>query len=181
VVDENLESEYASYIPFLDFWGCGNEKLDRHEVYGFGFKTQQDDFAIAFDKEIIVDRINLLLDRSTTEKSLRTQYRLCKSNQWSFERARKRLSVTDWKERIVPALYRPFDLRFTCLVPDVVTNPRLKVMGHLLKENIALLVSRQVGWREMAQCICFKRNSRQFCSFVGFKRRVSRFPAIPQS
>jgi hypothetical protein len=179
VVDENLESEYASYIPFLDFWGCGNEKLDRHEVYGFGFKTQQDDFAIAFDKEIIVDRINLLLDRSTTEKSLRTQYRLCKSNQWSFERARKRLSVTDWKERIVPALYRPFDLRFTCLVPDVVTNPRLKVMGHLLKENIALLVSRQVGGEKWRNAFVSNAIADNFAVSLASKEGCHVFPLYP--
>lgn len=152
-VDLDLAEEYDCGIPFLDFWGTGNESIDRHNYYGFGIKTQQDEFAIAFDRQTIIQRIRQLLEPSTTEVELRRDFRLCKTNQWSFETARRRLPTMDWHKRIVRVLYRPFDNRWTCYVPDVVTNPRPKVMSHLLSKNLAMLTSRQVGggeWRHIS-------------------------------
>ncbi len=61
--------------------------------------------------------------------------------------------MAEWMKMIVPILYRPFDVRFTCYMPDVVTNPRPKVMAHLLETNVALLLSRQVSgeeWRHIS-------------------------------
>ncbi|MDD1444398.1 hypothetical protein MEO93_29490, partial [Dolichospermum sp. ST_sed3] len=145
--DSEISEEYEQYMPFLNIWGKGQENIDRHNIYGSGIKTQQDEFAIAFNAEIIQKRIHELLSKNMTEDMLRSKYRLCHTKQWNFTTARHRLSNLDWESHICEVTYRPFDIRWTCYLPDIVTNPRPKVMAQLInnQKNIALLTTRQLG------------------------------------
>jgi REP element-mobilizing transposase RayT len=171
-IDHVLQAEYENAVPFLSVWGSGNESSDRHQVYGFGFKTQQDEFAIAFERNTVEERLNLLLHPDTTERSLRERFKLCNTNQWSFAIARRRLAKMHWKKKIIRVLYRPFDWRFTCYLPDVVTNPRPRVMSHMMQANRALLASRQVTgneWRHIfvsdsvVECCAVSLASKEGC------------------
>jgi predicted helicase len=103
--DAERSREYGEWVPFLALWGSEDERRDRHVLYGFGIKTQQDEFAIAFDRPTLIGRIEKLLAPKTTEAELRNEFRLCKTNQWSFIRARRRLASDDWHRKITPVLY----------------------------------------------------------------------------
>ena len=141
-VVSDLEEEYLQFVPVDRVFGTGDPGKDKTKCYGTGFKTQQDEFAIAFDPGEFSSRMAELLAPDALEEELRGKYRFCATNQWSFEKARKTLSKLAWRDALIRCLYRPFDYRYTIFVREVVTNPRLKIMNHLLRPNISLCVGR---------------------------------------
>lgn len=174
--DAALFEEYSRWLAFLKLWGSGDERRDRHTVYGFGIKTQQDQFAVALTASTIKANVRKLLAPGMTEATLRQEFRLCTTNQWSFATARRRLANMDWEREVVPFLYRPFDLRYTCYLPDVVTNPRPRVMAQLLRPNVALLLSRQVGGSEWRHVLAGKHLVDNFAVSLNSKEGCHVFP-----
>jgi len=124
-------------------FGTGDWSIDKTSAYGSGFKSQQDEFAIAFSREEFISHVQALLEPRMTEKALREQFALCNTSQWSFLRARERLRKMDWRNLIQKVLFRPFDYRFTALIGDIVTNPRRNIMAQMERPNLALLATRK--------------------------------------
>ncbi|MFZ4381314.1 MAG: type ISP restriction/modification enzyme [Sandarakinorhabdus sp.] len=115
----------------------------RHKFYGSGFKTQQDEFAIAFTPAELQSNVERLLLPAMTEDLLRTEFSMCGSEQWNFHIARKRLSLLDWRKEIVSCQYRPFDYRFSIIHQDIISNPRFEIMNQYKDVNIGLCLGRQ--------------------------------------
>jgi type I restriction-modification system DNA methylase subunit len=130
-------------LPLAECFGSGKWQADKTYAYGSGFKSQQDDFAMAFTPAELISNVETLLRPSMTEPELRKRFSLCNTNQWSFLRARERLGQMNWKSQIQRVLFRPFDFRFTIITADIVTNPRREIMGQLERPNIALLATRK--------------------------------------
>ncbi len=107
-----------------------------------GIKTQRDDASIKISekecKEIKEDFLNL------SNQDLVSKYGFKDVRDWTIDFAK-----TDLKKNAIIAnkiLYRPFDFRFmnyTGKTKGVMGYPRLDVMKHLLKRNIAILTCRQ--------------------------------------
>jgi hypothetical protein len=142
-VEADLAHEYERGVYLPELFGTGDFQRDKTKRYGSGFKTQQDAFAICFTRNEIAKNVEYLLSPSTTESSLRAQFEMCSTEQWSFSVARSELQAIDWKSLLCPCVYRPFDVRFTVLHRGVVSNPRTIVMSQFLKPNIGLCVGRQ--------------------------------------
>jgi type I restriction-modification system DNA methylase subunit len=77
-----------------------------------GFLTTHDQFAISFSQEESAQKIIQLIN-STNENEARTFYRLCTQEQWNYDKAKRELQNSLWKEEITPITYRPFDTRYT--------------------------------------------------------------------
>jgi predicted helicase len=142
-VEEKLASEYEQGVFLPEFFGTGNYQNDKTSWYGSGFKTQQDEFAICFTREAIIENVSFLLEPSTSESILRSRFTMCGTDQWTFVQARKELRSITWESLICPCVYRPFDIRYTLLHRGVVSNPRTQVMRQFLKRNLGLCVGRQ--------------------------------------
>jgi hypothetical protein len=132
--------DWEAARPLVECFGTGNWQADKTYAYGSGFKSQQDEFALAFTRAELISNIETLLQPGMTEAELRTRFSLCNTSQWSFSRARQRLRRNDWRSQIQSVLFRPFDFRFTVMTADVVTNPRREIMSQLERPNLALLV-----------------------------------------
>jgi hypothetical protein len=105
--------------------------------------TTQDEFAISFTSEEAKEKVCRLL-ATETEAEARRIFRLCSQAQWSYERAKRELPRSDWESKVVPILYRPFDIRWTVYDSNVAVHRRERVMRHMLAgENLGLLTTRQ--------------------------------------
>jgi len=132
--------EYQSWHSITYAFGTGHYSKDKTRAYGTGFKTQQDEFAICFTPEEVCDHMAELLAPEMSEAKLRERYKLCSTQQWDFHAARSALEDTDWRKQLKKCLYRPFDERWTVFSRHVVTNPRLRIMCHLLQPNLGLCI-----------------------------------------
>ena len=135
--------DWEAAQPLAECFGTGNWLADKTGAYGSGFKSQQDEFALAFTARELTSHIEALLRPGMTETELRTRFALCNTTQWNFSRARERLPHSNWRNLVQRVLFRPFDFRFSVLTADIVTNPRREIMGQLERPNLALLATRK--------------------------------------
>jgi type I restriction-modification system DNA methylase subunit len=139
--DSSLRNEYNKYWKITDIFPLNN----------IGIVTSRDDLTIKWTSEEIWQTISEFANMNT--ESARTKYHLGKDSlEWKVSSAQEDLQKTGLKrELIVPILYRPFDMRYTYYTGHsrgFMCRPRSDVMGHVLKENLALLVMRQVSLNE---------------------------------
>jgi hypothetical protein len=122
-----------------------------HEIFqvnSVGIVTARDKLTIGWTKEEIWQRARLFSQMDP--EMAREAYGLGKdARDWKVEFAQKDLLDSGpTREKVVPVLYRPFDIRHTYYTGHsrgFLCMPRPEVMSHMLSgENIALLVSRQV-------------------------------------
>ena len=109
-----------------------------------GMVTTHDEFAIAFSESEIAKNVETLLATSS-EAEARNNFRLCSQSQWNYKNAKIALGSKQWKKKILPILYRPFDVRYTIDDANVAVHRRERVLRHLTgTKNLALLTDRQV-------------------------------------
>ena len=136
--DVALEEEYNKFWKVTDIF----------PVNSVGVVTARDHFTIKWTPEEVWKTITDFVQMNAEEA--RRKFKLKKDvRDWKVTFAKKDLmdSGPD-KKRIVPILYRPFDVRYTYYTGrsrGFHCMPRPEVMQHMLKENLGLLVSRQTG------------------------------------
>jgi len=114
-------------------------------VNTLGFQTHRDDFAIAFDRDEIVERVRALRDPGSSDAAIRESYGLRDNRDWKMASARAHLRHLDnWQEPIRRCSYRPYDERW-CYFSDLVMDyPRRELLDHVAgRETLTMLVSRQ--------------------------------------
>lgn len=110
-----------------------------------GIVTTHDDFAISWTAEEAVDKVERLL-ATTTEAEARQLFKLCSQDQWRYARAKQELADGAWRERVVPILYRPFDVRWTVYDRNVSVHRRERAFDHFIcRKNIGLAMMRQAS------------------------------------
>lgn len=140
------------WIEYMD----GLKLTDIFKVYSAGIATARDHFTIQWTKE---DMLEILRDFSQLPpEEARKKYNLRKDvRDWKVTFAQKDVINTKIDpNRVVPILYRPFDVRYTYYTGKsrgFLCMPRPEVMQHMLSgENIGLIVSRSVRgapWRDV--------------------------------
>ncbi len=152
------KSEFYLFVP-------RNEKaLDQYEQYpkvvevfpenSVGIVTARDGLTIKWTPdEVWTTVLNFSkLDAETARQA----YKLGKdARDWKVELAQKDLKHSGLdKKKIVPILYRPFDIRYTYYTGrsrGFHCMPRPGVMRHMMQENLGLIVPRRVelegGWQ----------------------------------
>lgn len=129
------QKEYSAWASVRDIFSRNGDPAP-------GIVTTHDQFAISWTREEAIDKVERLLD-TRSEAEARTQFRLCRQDQWQYKRAIKELADRAWKKEAVQLLYRPFDLRWTIFNRNVAVHRRERVMRHMLPgDNLGLLTSR---------------------------------------
>ena len=95
-----------------------------------GIVTTQDQFAISWTAADAVSKVERFL-ATKSEEEARSIWRLCSQDQWQYERAKDELANNDWRSRVEPVLYRPFDIRTTVYDRNVAVHRRERVMRHM--------------------------------------------------
>ncbi|MCX7854973.1 MAG: DUF559 domain-containing protein [Anaerolineae bacterium] len=127
-------------------WPRVNEIFPTNSV---GIVTARDNFAIAFNKTELQNRILQFQNVQGLPDDLLAQaYGLKDKPGWSLSAARKRIQAeSNPEEKIYRILYRPFDVRYIFYHEAVIERSRPEVMRHMLAgENLALVLPRRVEY-----------------------------------
>ena len=119
-----------------------------------GVVTARDKFVLDFDNNALLNRVADLRSNALSDEEIRAKYFVGKgavqyaagdSRSWKLPEVRQKVrSDEGWRDRVVPCLHRPFDVRPLYYVPWMVDWPRPEVMHHmLLGPNISLITTRQ--------------------------------------
>lgn len=131
----------------LDEYECGWRVTDIMSLNGDpapGMVTTQDQFAVSWSPEEAAQKVLRFLNTASEEQA-RAIWRLCSQSQWNYRRAKDELSTGEWRDRLQPILYRPFDTRWTVYDSNVAVHRRDRVMRHMLTgRNIGLCTTRSV-------------------------------------
>ncbi len=126
----DLRHEYSGFVPLSDIF----------EQSCVGFVTSRDAFAVAFDRESLLERIGALRDDTVPADELRARFPVGDLDVEAARRALRR--DPHWQDRAVEVLYRPFDRRWAYCSPAVMERPRLPFMENLMRPNVAIAVGR---------------------------------------
>lgn len=133
--DVDIRTEYYKYISIADFMPLKN----------YGFKTHRDHYAISFDEDELLSRLNTLTDNTLSDDKLLETYALSETRDWKLANARRLIrSDKQWRSHLFKCLYRPFDYRYCCLSQVMMDWPRLNIMQQMLVPNLALAITRSV-------------------------------------
>jgi len=112
-----------------------------------GVVTTQDSFAISWSKEEAANKVDRLLG-TKDEHEARTLFRLCTTNQWNYEKAKRELIDDNWRSNIYPIDYRPFDIRWTVYDSNVAVHRREAIMQHFAgHKNVGLVFNKRIESR----------------------------------
>ncbi len=143
------DPKYLMFYPInrklLEAYDAGFELARFMPMNQIGFQSHRDGFAVAFEKAVIENRLNDMLDDRLTDDDLRKRYDLSDNRDWQVKAARNRIMADNMlNERIVPCEYRPFDRRFCMLDETMMDYPRWSLLKNTMPaDNFGLNFVRQ--------------------------------------
>ena len=146
--DQANRDEYEE-MPLL------SEMTHNHSV---GVVTARDQLTIAFTPEEIWERVNrfslLEEEEARSEFNLRPDVR-----DWKVAYAQRDLREDPLeKSKILPILYRPFDIRFTYYtgrIKGFIGQPAAAIMSNMIEhDNIGLMTTRKIEVGDFGHAIC---------------------------
>ncbi len=110
-----------------------------------GFQTHRDDFAIDFEKSSLEKRIIEMRDKSIADDAFAERHSLADNRDWKLKSAREVVQKdSDWREKLVPCAYRPFDIRWGYFSEVAMDYPRRELIDNVVHQaNFCLNVVRQ--------------------------------------
>ena len=146
----------SPYYFYVDKPSMGKDQYDK----GFqiselvpenvsGIVSMGDNYAIANNKEELKARLQYVKAEPLLPEQLNEKYSLGKNYADFILSGIKQLTIND--ELFIPLSFRPFDERTTYFSEKVIWRPRKKVMSHMLRDNIAIVVCRQCNddWKHV--------------------------------
>jgi hypothetical protein len=121
-----------------------------------GFQSHRDGLAVAFDRNEMNQRINVMLDLDVGLEDAREKLGLIDSKEWTLAKARIRLQNNwpDFASRAVTCDYRPFDRRIGFFDISMMDRPRWELMQNAKDGlNLCLNVTRQTKAEKWRNCI----------------------------
>jgi len=136
--DAGLLAEYACGWSLRDVFAPNGDPAP-------GIVTTHDDFAISWSREEAIAKVERLL-ATRTESEARELFKLCSQDQWRYARAKLELADGGWREKVVPILYRPFDVRWTIYDRNVAVHRRERAFDNFVgRSNVGLAMMRQAS------------------------------------
>ena len=143
--DERALAQYEKFVKVTDIF----------PVKSTGIKTHRDNFVIDFDKESLKRRIRTFLDPSLPDDFVRETFKLKDNRDWKLSKKRRKIQEDkDWEKKIIPCLYRPFDIRWLFYHPDAIDFGREDVMQHMCQDNLALMLPRRLETESFTHVLC---------------------------
>jgi hypothetical protein len=149
-VEVKPKSPFYFFIPrkeeFAELYNKFIKITEIFPVHSVGIKTARDHLTIRFTADEVW---SVVVSFSKMDPELaRMTYKLGKdAREWKVELAQKDLKESKLdKKKIVPILYRPFDVRYTYYTGKsrgFHCRPRPEVMRHMLKRNWGLVTIRR--------------------------------------
>jgi len=134
-----VPKDFALQEKYSKFW----KMTEIFKEWSSGIKTHRDHFVVGFTKKEVSDRLKTFTSSLPDEK-IKQVLRLKDTGTWKLKKARKRIKQRDPEKEIRRYAYRPFDIRWVCYDSDIIDRDRLRLMKHLLKDNLGLVFPRIV-------------------------------------
>lgn len=146
--------DYGQWWQLADSLSAPDEKRQIFDVNVLGFQTHRDHFAISFRREEMSLRIRDLVDENRSDQWIVDKYNVKNGDGWTVSGARKALRVLENpEEAIIECSFRPFDTRPCYFGTELMDRPRRELLDHVAgRENLQLLVSRQIGTGHWRHC-----------------------------
>jgi len=129
-------------FPFKEEYSQGWSVRKIFTVSQNGLKTDRDKLFFDFDRPALEERMRTFFSKKYGD-DFKQQYRVFPSSSFDVE-ARRDQTAFDNKN-IKKCLYRPFDARYLYYDPNLTSRPAYEVMHHMLRQNVALIATRQFG------------------------------------
>jgi len=159
--NEFLKENYLSVkpqTPYYFFRKYDTETIKKYldwkkinEIFplnGVGMTTARDNFVIDFDRFKLENRIRLFKNSKFDDEDLHNFFQINKKKGWNIRKAWEMLqSISDieLKKYILTIAYRPFCYRYIFWHDSVVWRTVRRVMYHMLKKNIGIMICRQIS------------------------------------
>lgn len=113
--------------------------------HSLGILTKRDALVVGFEPTELLRRITDFADLARSDAECATAYGLPPRDRdrWDLARARRELAGQVAALAVRPYIYRPLDTRSIYYDHRLVARPNVRVMVHLDRENVALVVGRQ--------------------------------------
>ena len=112
--------------------------------YKAGVATGKDDTLIDFDKQSLIQKLDL--DKDSFELIMQNK----KINKELIERWFNELNSVNIEDQIKQYSYRPFDNRYVIYNTKILQRARESIMKNMLQKNIALVTSKQLSTNEFS-------------------------------
>lgn len=133
--EEALLEAYNKYLKITDIF----------PVNSVGIVTSRDNFVIDCDRDALKRRVEIFRDKNLPDEIIKQTFGLRDKSNWKLKDARERVTKDgEWESSVIQMLYRPFDVRWIFYHDEVIERPRKEVMRHMMKENLGLIVNRQI-------------------------------------
>ena len=154
-IDLRLQEEYSQ----------GWKVTEIFQINSIGITTSRDAFAYDLDRGELEERIADFLNPLHSDDAVRTRYFGTQgrgmyppgdNRDWAMAMKRSLLlNDTEWREKIVPCSYRPFDVRSLFYHRSAIDFGRWDVMRHMLeRENLGLNTCRQINSLDWNHVTC---------------------------
>jgi len=110
-----------------------------------GLLTKRDNLSVGFNSNELISKIKYFLDENKTIEEVCKHYNLVikDNDKWDATQSRNSVLQSEVAEQIRDFQYRPFDNRKVFYNRFFVARPNTKVLGHLIEENVGLIICRQ--------------------------------------
>jgi len=159
--NEFLKENYLSVKPQTPYYFLKKHDTETIKKYldwkkineifplnGVGMTTARDNFVIDFDRFKLENRIRLFKNSKFDDEDLHNFFQINKKKGWNIRKAWEMLqSISDieLKKYILTIAYRPFCYRYIFWHDSVVWRTVRRVMYHMLKKNIGIMICRQIS------------------------------------
>ncbi|MEA2871975.1 MAG: hypothetical protein QOH67_1951 [Hyphomicrobiales bacterium] len=126
-------------------------------------QTSRDEFATAYTREALLDRLANLKNPSIPDSEFRNLLKKKKGSElpsgdsdfWTLKQARKELRTRTTVD-IIPLMYRPYDVRSLIYDDSIVHRTKREVSDPMRRENVSLLLPRQLSSMEYRHAFATK-------------------------
>jgi len=118
-------------------------KIESLMINVSGIETKRDHFAIDFDKQKLIERINDFVENDYSPEIRKSKFKL-RDNEWVVEDAVIELRKSnDLYNNFVKCITRPFDIRWIIYNNIILSRDRGVRMKGMNKKNFGLVLGRQ--------------------------------------
>ena len=144
------KSESYLFVPrdekLLERYEGSPKITDIFPVNSVGIVTARDKFVIDFDRNVLKRRITMFRNLAMPDELIKKTFKLKDTSTFKLRKSRETLfKDKNWEQYFSEILYRPFDKRYIYYTNMVVERPLLKVMRHMMRDNLGLITNRQVN------------------------------------
>ena len=104
--------EYECSWKVTEVFGTGDQRSDSGKFYSLAIITHNDLLHVGWTYEEVFSRAATLADPNISDSSVLTTLPVSESPYWNTSREREKVRSSDWKSKILPVYYRPFDWRY---------------------------------------------------------------------